>query len=92
MQSGKSTIVVDLRCLQDPDYARRGVGRHALALLRHAPAHLRLVGLTDPGLPTLLPEAHDSSGGGQYERLRREFCRDAAFGPGLLRHDVTHDA
>ena len=60
MKSGKSTIVVDLRCLQDPGYARRGVGRHALALLRHAPTHLRLVGLTDPGLPALLPEAHDS--------------------------------
>ena len=57
--TGKRTVVVDLRCLQDPNYAGRGVGRHALALLRHAPAHLRLVGLTDPGLPTLLPEAQD---------------------------------
>jgi glycosyltransferase involved in cell wall biosynthesis len=57
--TGKETVVLDLRCLQDPDYARRGVGRHAFALLRHAPAHLRLVGLTDPGLPTLLPEAQD---------------------------------
>jgi glycosyltransferase involved in cell wall biosynthesis len=57
--TGKPTIVMDLRCLQDPDYALRGVGRHALALLRHAPTHLRLVGLTDPGLPTLLPEAQD---------------------------------
>src|SRR5262249_21399668 len=54
------TVVMDLRCLQDPNYAGRGVGRHALALLRHAPAHLRLVGLIDPGLPMLSPEAHDT--------------------------------
>jgi glycosyltransferase involved in cell wall biosynthesis len=57
---GKHTIVVDLRCLQDPAFAGRGVGRHALALLRHAPANLRLVGLTDAGLPALLREARDA--------------------------------
>ena len=57
---GKSSVVVDLRCLQDPAYARRGVGRHALALLRHAPRHLRLVGLTDDTLPPLLVEAHET--------------------------------
>jgi glycosyltransferase involved in cell wall biosynthesis len=58
--TGKQTVVVDLRCLQDSNYAGRGVGRHALALLRHAPACLRLVGLTDPGLPTLTPEARNT--------------------------------
>ena len=51
------SVVLDLRCLQDPNYASRGVGRHALALLRHAPAGLRLVGLVDETLPSLLPEA-----------------------------------
>ena len=50
-------VVIDLRCLQDPGYATRGVGRHALALLRHAPAEVRLIGLVDPTLPPLLPEA-----------------------------------
>jgi len=52
-----ATAVVDLRCLQDPNYVRRGVGRFALALLRHAPAGLRLVGLVDPALPPLFDEA-----------------------------------
>jgi glycosyltransferase involved in cell wall biosynthesis len=50
-------IVLDMRCLQDPNFSTRGVGRHALALLRHAPSHLRLVGLVDDTLPSLLPEA-----------------------------------
>ncbi len=55
-------IVLDVRCLQDPDFARRGIGRHALALLRGARASRRLagaglVGLLDPQLPELLPEA-----------------------------------
>ncbi len=51
------TVVLDVRCLQDPNYARRGVGRHALALLRGAPPGLRLTGLVDPALPPLVPEA-----------------------------------
>lgn len=42
---------VDVRCLQDQNYAERGVGRHALSLLRGAPESIRLVGLADPGLP-----------------------------------------
>lgn len=50
-------IVLDLRCLQDPGYATRGVGRHALALLRHAPRRVRPIGLVDETLPPLLPEA-----------------------------------
>jgi glycosyltransferase involved in cell wall biosynthesis len=50
-------IVLDVRCLQDPGYATRGVGRHALNLLRTAPRRLRLIGLVDETLPPLLPEA-----------------------------------
>lgn len=47
----------DLRCLQDPEYRDRGIGRHAAGLLRHARASSpfaaahALVGLTDPALP-----------------------------------------
>jgi hypothetical protein len=54
-------VVVDARCLQDPDYARGGVGRHSLALLRGMPrsAGLRLIGLADPLLPSLIEEAVD---------------------------------
>ena len=53
-------VLLDVRCLQDPDYARRGVGRHALALLRGARASrpaLRLQGLVDSELPPLIEEA-----------------------------------
>jgi glycosyltransferase involved in cell wall biosynthesis len=56
----RNDAVVDLRCLQDPNYARRGVGRHALSLLRYAPRGLRLTGLIDPALPDLLPEAREA--------------------------------
>lgn len=48
--------LVDVRCLQDPAYAERGVGRHARALLEHAHAFLpgmRLVGVVDASLPPL---------------------------------------
>jgi glycosyltransferase involved in cell wall biosynthesis len=58
--SEKPSIVVDLRCLQDPNYAQRGVGRHALGILRHAPGDWHLVGLTDPGLPALLADARQA--------------------------------
>ncbi len=51
--------LIDVRCLQDPVYAGRGIGRHARVLLAHGRAGLpgvRLVGLVDAGLPPL-PDA-----------------------------------
>ena len=54
---GMYDIVLDVRCLQDPNYSERGIGRHALAILRHVPRTGRIIGLTDPTLPALLPEA-----------------------------------
>ena len=57
-----SDLLIDVRCLQDPNYAPRGIGRHALALLQHARetpaiAACRLVGLIDPALPALIEPA-----------------------------------
>ena len=52
------TCIVDVRCLQDPLYRERGIGRHAAALLVAARAsmpHYRIVGLTDPEMPALHP-------------------------------------
>jgi hypothetical protein len=47
-------IYFDLRCLQDPCYAFRGVGFHSAALLRHAKEHLppsaHTVGILDEGM------------------------------------------
>lgn len=53
-------ICVDLRCLQDPNYAFRGVGYHSSTLLRGGRQlfadTVRWVGLVDPELPTLPEE------------------------------------
>jgi glycosyltransferase involved in cell wall biosynthesis len=48
-------IAVDARCLQDPNYAGRGVGRHTVNLLRNSPIRNDhpLVGICDPQMPQL---------------------------------------
>ena len=50
-------IYVDLRCLQDARFARRGVGYHCNVLLscsqNYLPKGCKLVGLVDPNLPPL---------------------------------------
>ena len=53
-----SVVVADARCLQDPDYAPRGVGRHALALVQGFPRDrgTALVALADPALPPMAPQ------------------------------------
>ena len=92
-------IVIDLRCLQDPGYATRGVGRHALALLRHAPADVRLIGLVDPTLPPLLPEAEaavDEIHGNAYAASRAAApaaAAPAAAAPAafVMLSPMTHD-
>ncbi len=73
-------VYVDVRCLQDPNYADRGIGRHALTLLAHARAEpaiaaCRLIGITDPALPplpdmtaALLDEIRTTGYGGALER------------------------
>ena len=54
------TIYVDLRCLQDRDFQRRGIGYHTASLLRGRRrsrlADLKTIGLVDPGMSPLLPE------------------------------------
>jgi glycosyltransferase involved in cell wall biosynthesis len=51
-------IVIDARCLQDPNYADRGVGRHTVNLLRRAPRRegWRIFGIVDPLMAPLAPE------------------------------------
>jgi glycosyltransferase involved in cell wall biosynthesis len=44
-------LIIDLRCLQDPDYAERGIGNHARGLVTRAPAPF--IGIIDPRLPPL---------------------------------------
>lgn len=44
-------FIIDMRCLQHPDYAERGIGNHARCIVTHAPAPF--IGLVDPALPAL---------------------------------------
>ncbi|OYV35799.1 MAG: hypothetical protein B7Z81_08275, partial [Acidocella sp. 20-61-6] len=44
-------LIIDLRCLQDPDYAERGIGNHARCIINAAPEPF--IGLIDPTLPPL---------------------------------------
>ncbi|MBL8839663.1 MAG: FkbM family methyltransferase [Alphaproteobacteria bacterium] len=56
----RRAIVVDARCLQDPNYRSRGIGLHARfvveALRSGKSAEERIVLLVDPNLPDLDPE------------------------------------
>lgn len=53
----KNLAVIDVRCLQDPRFRHRGIGRHAEHVLRSTAAMLNgkmeIVLLTDPSLPRL---------------------------------------
>jgi hypothetical protein len=42
-------LIIDMRCLQNPDYTERGIGNHARCLVTHAPAPF--TGIVDPHLP-----------------------------------------
>ena len=44
-------LIIDMRCLQDRNYAERGIGNHARCIVAQAPAPF--IGLVDPGLPPL---------------------------------------
>jgi len=44
-------LILDLRCLQDPDYATRGIGQHARCIVTAAPEPF--LGLYDPLMPPL---------------------------------------
>lgn len=89
----KGSVVLDLRCLQDPNYSLRGIGRHVLALLRNVPRDRRVVGLIDPMLPALLPEAREAVDAvcvNGYAASRSGSPRDAAacF---VMMSPMTHD-
>lgn len=44
-------LIIDMRCLQDRNYAERGIGNHARCIIRHAPGPF--IGIIDPQLPPL---------------------------------------
>ena len=85
------TCLIDARCLQDPAYAERGIGRHSSALLDHARAHLpgtRLLGIADPRLPALPARVRDLLDGVRttsYTGALRGPCCHVQLSP------MTHD-
>lgn len=88
IQNRPQTVIVDVRCLQDPSYARRGIGRHALTLLRHAPRDMRLIGLYDPNLPPIIPEARAClSHTARNSRAASAYGVDAFVGLSPMTHD-----
>lgn len=88
-------IAVDARCLQDPEYAGRGIGRHALGLLRHAPRQdgRKLIGLVDPALPNMAPE-HAALFDGLCRSARASGLNEAAalLSPSPMTHDPLFTA
>ena len=57
-------LFVDARCLQDPNFASRGIGRHSAGVIRHArhflPAPLELIALVDEKMPAIAQEYRGS--------------------------------
>lgn len=51
-------VIFDARCLQDSAYANRGIGRHTVNILRHAPQRddRVILGIIDPLMAQLTPE------------------------------------
>lgn len=82
-------VFVDARCYQDANFARRGIGRSTIALLRSCPgamrAGMRLIALCDPQLPQLdsdFAEVFDQ----QRSETRTPISRAMFFNPSPLTH------
>jgi glycosyltransferase involved in cell wall biosynthesis len=86
-------FLADIRALQDPAYARRGIGSHAAFLLRavreHPVAATGIIGLVDPRLGPLPPEHRDLC-----DTLRPAFVHDRIDEPAvfLALSPLTHDS
>jgi glycosyltransferase involved in cell wall biosynthesis len=87
-------IYADLRCLQDPEYAFRGIGRHCVALLRSVrqtmPEPLEVVGILDDQMPAL-PEEYRGLVDVRQSCLTPQPRRqpDVFFQPSPMTHDPS---
>ena len=90
-EAGAQACLIDVRCLQDPAYRERGIGRHAAALLTHARTFLpgtRLIGLADPQMAPLhaAVRAHlDETRSNAYTGALKQRCCLVQLSP------MTHD-
>jgi glycosyltransferase involved in cell wall biosynthesis len=89
--SDRMRILADVRCLQDPRFATRGIGSHATSLLRGLRVmgdDVRIVGLFDPQLGPL-----DAAHAALCDEVRPAFVRDNAVTPAVFLElsPLTHD-
>jgi glycosyltransferase involved in cell wall biosynthesis len=84
-------IAVDARCLQDPDYAERGVGRHTVNLLRRAPHKPEnpLIGVFDPLMPDMAPSVSALFDAVRPNAQFRELHHNSCF---VSLSPMTHDS
>ena len=85
-------ILADVRCLQDPAYAFRGVGSHSASLLAAIRAEsagaAEIIGLIDPSLGPLAPEHRDLCDAVQPAFVAGDDAVPAVF---LELSPMTHD-
>jgi glycosyltransferase involved in cell wall biosynthesis len=81
-----SRVFVDVRTLQDPSYAPRGIGRHGLNIVRHAPRSLSLIGLYDPALPAVSAEVRS-----RFDGMLPNAGGDVAADAFVQLSPLTHD-
>jgi len=82
----RQSIVLDLRCMQDPNYAGRGIGRHTMTLLRRAPKAWHIAGLIDPAMNPLPPEAREALGAVHLNAYAASRAGTPRRGAGCFQH------
>lgn len=86
-----TTLFVDARCFQDPNYAYRGIGRHASHLLRtvrdRGGSEINLIAVAAPALPAM-SEEHRALFGQVIAKAPLRFSPgDGFFQPSPMTHD-----
>lgn len=86
-------LIIDARCLQDPAFARRGIGSHAAGLIAGGRARTdiraacRFVALTDPALPALADDFRTLFDDNRVVAYRQATERCIFLQPSPMTHD-----
>jgi glycosyltransferase involved in cell wall biosynthesis len=93
MISAMRDLIIDARCLQDPAFARRGIGSHAAGLIAGGRARAdirtacRFVALTDPALPALTEDFHALFDDVRVVAYRHASAQTIFLQPSPMTHD-----
>lgn len=86
-------MYADIRCLQDPNYAFRGVGHHSISILKYSRHFLgpsfQTVGLLDPSMDSLPEEYAKSFDSLEYTCGEISYGKDDIF---IQPSPMTHDS